>query len=413
MNFANIFCWQDSYHTQIAHWHGWLLIRFTIDNHRAYMQPIGSGDIAEVIDALAADARSAGEPLRLFGLSDKWAQTLESLYPEKFAFHASADNADYIYLAENLATLPGRQYQPKRNFINRFTSRYNYRFEPISADNLEDALYLNHCWREQKGAKLSDPEQLALRRAFDHFAELNLRGWILYASAHPVAFAIGSKINHDTFCIHIEKTNVEFDGAGAMINNLTAVELYQEYKYINREDDLGLEGLRRAKQSYYPVELLTKHSALMLTAEQIEMRQLWQRVFGDDRKTIDHFFTNLFDPELCFTYSADNHIVAMLHIVPLISPQHRTAYIYAVATDPAYRNQGIASSLVRAALQKIEASGYTSTTLIPADLYAIKFYERFGFECTGNLFDFSEFNIDYDLGTGTPERDFAMVKKFY
>lgn len=377
------------------------------------MQPIGSGDIAEVIDALAADARSAGEPLRLFGLSDKWAQTLESLYPEKFAFHASADNADYIYLAENLATLPGRQYQPKRNFINRFTSRYNYRFEPISADNLEDALYLNHCWREQKGAKLSDPEQLALRRAFDHFAELNLRGWILYASAHPVAFAIGSKINHDTFCIHIEKTNVEFDGAGAMINNLTAVELYQEYKYINREDDLGLEGLRRAKQSYYPVELLTKHSALMLTAEQIEMRQLWQRVFGDDRKTIDHFFTNLFDPELCFTYSADNHIVAMLHIVPLISPQHRTAYIYAVATDPAYRNQGIASSLVRAALQKIEASGYTSTTLIPADLYAIKFYERFGFECTGNLFDFSEFNIDYDLGTGTPERDFAMVKKFY
>ena len=377
------------------------------------MQPIGSGNIAEVIDALAADSRSLGEPLRLFGLSDKWVQMVESLYPEQFAFHANADYADYIYLAEDLATLPGRKYQPKRNFINRFTTRYNYRFEPISADNLEDALYLNHCWCKQKGVKATDPEQLALSHAFDHFAELKLQGWILYASSQPVAFAIGSQINHDTFCIHIEKADVEFAGAGAMINNLTAVELSQEYKYINREDDLGLEGLRRAKQSYYPIELLAKHSALMLTAEQIEMRQLWQKVFGDDRDTIDHFFVRLFDPALCFTYSADNHIVAMLHVIPLISPQHRTAYIYAVATDPDYRNQGIATSLVKSALQSIKAAGYASATLIPADSYATKFYSRFGFECSNNLFDFSEFNIDYDLGTGNPEHDFAMTKNFY
>ena len=103
----------------------------------------------------------------------------------------------------------------------------------------------------------------------------------------------------------------------------------------------------------------------------------------------------------------------MLHIIPLISPQQRTAYIYAVATDPDYRNQGIATALMQAALQNIEAAGYATATLIPSDSYATKYYSRFGFECSNSLFDFSEFNIDYDLGTGNPEQDFAMVKKFH
>lgn len=412
MSFANIFCWQDSYHSQIALWQGWLLVRFTIDGHTAYMQPIGEGDICAVVEVLAADAQSLGEPLRLYGLNDQWQSELERLFPQRFAFYASPDNADYIYLASDLATLAGRRYQPKRNFINRFVSRYNYRFEPLTADNLEDALYLNAVWCRQKGVSSTDAEQLALSRAFDSFFELNLEGWILYADGSPCAFAVGSAVNYDTFCIHIEKSDIDVEGAGAMINNLTAVELAARYKYINREDDLGLEGLRRAKQSYYPVELLTKHSALQLADYQMQLRELWIDTFGDDRSTIDHFFVRHFDPALCFTHTVAGRVVAMLYVVPLISAQSRVAYIYAVATSADFRRQGIASALMSSALRSIEQAGFDYAALIPADSYATRFYERFGFSLTDAPFDFSPFDTDYDLGTGTAERNVAMVRKF-
>ena len=412
MSFANIYCWQDSYCSQIAHWHGWLLIRFTIDNHTTYMQPIGSGDIAEVIDALAADAHSLGQPLRLFGLSDKWQQSLESLYPEQFAFHASAANADYIYLSEDLATLPGRKYQPKRNFINRFVSRYSYRFEPISEANLADCIDCNHRWCEEKGIKCNCTEQQAIIRFFDHFHTLPLEGWILYADNAPAAFAIGSAINHDTFCIHIEKTIGGIEGAAAMINNLVAVELRERYKFINREEDLGIEGLRRAKQSYYPVELLQKYAALKLTDAEQQMRQLWQRTFGDSRADVDHFLVRIYNPQLCLTHSQEGSVVAMLHIVPLSDNHSCSAYIYAVATDTAYRNRGFASTLLKQAIERIERSKeYDRIVLIPASDALAAYYAKFGFESNGELLNFSQYGFDYDLGTGNAEQDFAVVRK--
>ena len=375
MSLANIFCWQDSYHSTITEWHNWLIIRFTTsDNHTAYMQPIGCGDIGEVIEALIAD--------------------------------------DYIYLAQDLATLPGRKYQPKRNFINRFTSRYNYDFESITEDNLEDCLYLNRLWCDQKGVKNTDPEQKALSRAFDNFLSLNLRGWILYADNTPAAFAIGSEINHDTFCIHIEKSDINFEGASAMINNLVAVEIAKEYKYINREDDLGIAGLRRAKQSYHPTIMLTKHSALMLTGQERDMRHLWQECFGDDITTIDHFFISVYNPKLCFTHSINGTVVAMLHLVTMRYGNSQHGYIYAVATAPAFRGQGIASQLIQRAIAYAKECGeYDSLILIPADKAAQRLYSRFGFEMKDSIFVQSENYPDYDLGSGNSTPDFVMQLK--
>ena len=413
MSFANIFCWQDSYHSMVAQLHGWLLIRFTTDdNQTAYMQPVGSGDEIAALEALAADAKALGTPLRLFGLDEHWKGIVERYCGDKVAFHASPSHADYIYLSKDLATLPGRKYQPKRNFINRFTSRYSYDFKDITADNLEDCLYLNRIWCDQKGVKSTDPEQLALRRAFDNFLSLNLRGWILYADSTPAAFAMGSEINHDTFCIHIEKCDAIFEGASAMINNLVATELTEQYRYINREDDLGLEGLRRAKQSYYPTIMLTKYSALQLTAAEADMRQLWHDTFGDDIATIDHFFIRLYNSARCFTHSINNRTVAMLHIVPIVENGEQNGYIYAVATAPEFRGQGIASDLIRRAIDGVQKGGiYNQLLLIPANEQLVSFYKKFGFEPTGELFTQPQNITDYDLGSGNSAQDFVMRRK--
>ena len=414
MSFANIFCWQDSYKSQIALWNGYLLIRFTTERgSTAYMQPLGGEPSREVIDALAADAAQLGEPLRLFGLNEQWREALNTLYPDHFAISHYDANSDYIYLSTDLATLAGRKYQPKRNFINRFVSRYSYRFEGISAANIDHCRALNSRWCDQRKELCDRGEQRALHRALDNFSTLPLEGWILYVDDIPCAFAIGSAVNHDTFCIHIEKVDTTFEGAGAMINNLVAVELQHRFKYINREDDLGIEGLRRAKQSYYPVELIKKYSALQLSQTEQQMQSLWSEVFGDAKQDIDDFFVKLYDPALAFTHTADNQVVAMLHIVPLQRETERIAYIYAVATKEPYRRKGIASALLQSALRTIERGGFHRAMLIPADQHSAKFYEQFGFSATGELFNSSEFGIDYDLGTGNSEQDFVMERKIY
>lgn len=414
MSFANIFCWQDSYKSLIAIWNGALLVRFTTDSgHTAYMQPIGCQPTREIIDALAADAEQLGEPLRLFGLNEQWIEALRMLYPGSFAISHSDSNSDYIYLATDLAELAGRKYQPKRNFINRFVSRYNYRFEAITAANIDHCRALNSRWCDQRKDICDRGEQRALHRALDNFSALPLEGWILYVDHTPCAFAIGSAVNHDTFCIHIEKVDTTFEGAGAMINNLVAVELQHRFKYINREDDLGIEGLRRAKQSYYPVELLKKHSARLLSTTEVQMQQLWSEVFGDSKQEIDDFFVKVYDPALAFTHSIEGQVVAMLHVVPLQQESEQVAYIYAVATKERYRHKGIASALIRAALQTIDSGNYHRSILIPADEKSAKFYERFGFKSTGELFNSAQFEIDYDLGTGNSEQDFVMERKIY
>lgn len=418
MSLANIYCWQDSYHSQIATWRDWLIIRFTTERgDTAYMQPMGEGkregERGDILQCLIADAASLGAPLRLFGLDSSWVKSINALYPDQFALYAPTANADYIYLADDLATLPGRKYQPKRNHINRFTQRYDYRLESISEANLEDCRQLNALWCNQKAISSSDPEQRALQRAFSEFRALNLRGWILYADNTPAAFAIGSQINHDTFCIHIEKSDINFDGASAMINNLVAVEISKEYKYINREDDLGIAGLRRAKQSYHPTIMLTKHSALMLTEKEQNMRHLWQECFGDDIATIDHFFATVYNPKLCFTHSINGAVAAMLHLIPIRYGNSQHGYIYAVATKPAFRRQGIASQLIQRAIEYAkECKEYDSLILIPADEAAQRLYSRFGFEMRDSIFVQPDNIVDYDLGSGNSTPDFVMQLNF-
>ena len=377
------------------------------------MQPLGGKPSKEIIDALEADAAALGEPLRLFGLNEQWAEALNTLYPNRFAISHFDANSDYIYLATDLAELAGRKYQPTRNFINRFVSRYNYTFKPLCVENIDHCRELNARWCDQRKEICDRSEQRALNRALDNFATLPLEGWILYVEESPCAFAIGSAINHDTFCIHIEKVDTTFEGAGAMINNLVAVELQHRFKYINREDDLGIEGLRRAKQSYYPVELLKKHSALLLSQTEQQMHQLWSEVFGDTKQDIDDFFVKVYDPALSFTHTIDNQIVAMLHIVPLQREHEQIAYIYAVATKEQHRHKGIASTLITSALRTIEQGRFHSAMLIPADQTTAKFYEKFGFRATGEMFNSALFGIDYDLGTGNSERDFVMERKIY
>ena len=410
LNFANIFCWSDTYHSEVAEAEGFLIIRFDNGGAKSYMQPVGKGDKVTILEFLRQDAFEQRTPLRLYGLSAEWRTFLEENYPSEFAFDAPRALCDYIYRTEDLAQLQGRKYQPKRNHLNHFVARHDWHAEPLTRANIKDCIALNNKWLSSRDVGESElAEQRTLQRAFDNLESLDLRGLVLYADGASVAFSYGTPITKKTFCTHIEKYDSEVQGASTMINRLMAKSLEEEFEFVNREDDLGLEGLRFAKMSYYPTLLLDKISALHLTTEQREMRQMWHEIFGDEIHEIDRFLISHSDA-IPLIHKEKGVVVSMLYIVPLQMWGKRVAYIYAVATQAEYRGRGIASQLLTEALRMAENSGkYDLAALIPSSTESKRLYRRLGFE---DLQRPMEFPSDDYLGTGSIPHDLAMIKMF-
>ncbi len=408
LNFANIFCWSDTYHSEVAEVDNSLVIRFDNGNEKCYMQPFCIGDKALIIELLRQDAFSQRVPLRLYGLSHEWRKFLEENYPSEFAFDTPRALCDYIYRTEDLARLRGRKYQPKRNHINHFVARNEWYAEPLSKANIKDCLALNKKWLQGREiGEMEQAEQRAIERAFGNFDALGLRGLVLYANGSPVAFSYGTPINNRTFCTHIEKYDVDVEGAATMINRLMAQSLEDEFEFVNREDDLGLEGLRFAKMSYHPTTLLEKSSALRLTTEQREMREMWHDVFCDEYHEIESFMVSHNDA-IPFIHKEGGEVVSMLYVVPLQMWEMRVAYIYAVATKPEYRGRGIATMLLQKALRMVDESGkFDVSALIPSSTDSKRLYERLGFENSQKPMVFP--TSDY-LGTGSVPHDLAMVR---
>ena len=428
MSFANIYCWRAFHQTHWAVVEGFLIIRFLIDGREqlGYMQPIGEGDFSHLLPLLEQDAReNFGQPLRLYGLCREGRKCIcESSLCHDFAFDDDRALSDYIYLADDLRTLAGRKYQPKRNHLNRFLNGYNYRYEPLTPDHFEACLQLEAAWR---AARTSDSdseamrhEQRALREAFDHWQELDLIGGVLFVDDHLAAFTYGSRINYDTFDCHIEKADTQYEGIFAAINKLFADHLPTEFTYINREEDMGLEGLRRSKLSYYPTLLWPKTTALLLGDEQRACKALWQEVFGDEEAFVDRFLIHHFRSDRMFRIEEDcaepstltnpknQKLLSMLHLLPFRTEEgEHVGYIYGVATTPEARGRGLATRLLQEAIQRAQAEGMKALILIPADDQVRAFYARHGF--SGEVPVRLLATNDFDFGTGTPERDRAMV----
>ena len=267
-SFANICSWNFLYQTEYAVVDRMLLIRFRIDEGRiAYMMPSGDGDLRQAIRRIESDAESLGHTLCLLGVSAHSCGVLEQLFPGEFKFHAERDYFDYIYLRANLLNLTGKKFQSKRNHINRFIQTYpDYRYTPITSDIIPVCLDLEDRWREEiedpNEQEAIDNERKSMIFALNHYEELGISGGALWVDDRIVAFTFGAPINYDTFGVHVEKADSKIDGAYTMINKLFVGHIPDTYTYINREEDLGLPGLRKAKLSYHPDILLEKYSAI-------------------------------------------------------------------------------------------------------------------------------------------------------
>lgn len=423
MAFANLICWEKSNPAQICRIGGFIVIRIRLDEDLGdlYSLPLGDGDYRSIMPMLEADAASLGEPLRLIIPSESRIEEMRRIYPD-FGFFYRRGHSDYIYSREELATLHGKKLQPKRNHVNKFKALYDFTYSGLSADDRQECLDLLHRWREQRLAEADvpssfiaelDDEQASIQMAFDNYDALGLVGGILRVDGKVVAFTYGSAVSEDTVCVHIEKGDESYDGVFAAINQQFAEHLPENFKYVNRENDLALQGLRRAKESYHPVRLLNKYIGVKLTPTMQEIRKLWLECFEHDTPLdAEEFLLTRFDEGRIVAHSEDGRLAAMLHIVPFGA----SGYIYAVSTAPAYRHRGIASALIREAFARCKSMGLSEAILIPDNELAASWYEEMGFKGhypvifnTIDEFDFFAICDDYQYGKcdGTP--DLAMV----
>lgn len=265
--FSNLFGWSHRYCTHWAVVEDSLVISFkpTYCPHPAFLMPVcGCGDkFQAVIKRLISHTQEGGFPLTLMGVSPKCKEAIETFCPDLFAFKNDDGAKDYVYLREKLVTLSGKSLQSKRNHINKFEKLYpDYTFEEVNERNLEGCLKLSHTWLEHTEADSSRlDEQIMIENCLLHRESLGLSTGVLSVEGKVIAFTFGSPINGDTFGIHVEKADTTYEGAFTMINREFARHIPEQYRYINREEDLGIEGLRKSKLSYKPELMLTKYTA--------------------------------------------------------------------------------------------------------------------------------------------------------
>lgn len=264
--FGNIFCWSIAENTRIAMKDGFLFLRSRFNGIKSYAFPWGKGDIKVALKILEEDAKERNAPLSFYCLSEEQTATLKEIYGERFKAWEQRDFFDYVYLKENLAQLKGRKYHSKKNHINSFVKNFNFSYEELNENNLEECLEFSRQWHKNgtRNPKL-DEELLVIEKAFKNFAQLGLFGGILRVDGEIVAYALGEKMpDGKTFCTHFEKASPQIPTAYAMINKIFTEKSLVGFEYVNREDDAGEENLRKAKTSYHPEFLVKKYYGKIL-----------------------------------------------------------------------------------------------------------------------------------------------------
>lgn len=251
--FANNMAWRRLYDTKICRYKDFY-ISCSFKEGLAFTFPAGEGDFVELIGVLKEFSEMRGFPLVIGSVSQERLSFFEENYHNQYRVSSSEDSSDYIYETEDLINLSGKKYHAKRNHLKKFYEAGGI-FLEMTEDDFDECITFaaeNYNSDNAYDDESRVAEQFAINEFFTHFRELGLSGGILRLGGRIVGFTIGERLNSDTFVIHIEKADKDINGSFAAINNEFLKFKGKDCKYVNREEDMGLPGLRKAKRSYYP-----------------------------------------------------------------------------------------------------------------------------------------------------------------
>lgn len=261
----NAYLWRNEFNIKFAIFDDTLIKAYFKSDGSiwGYCMPTGK-NVKGALAAIFDDAEERGGKPSIVMLTNEQRAVLEELYPNTFDYVRSPENQDYIYFSEDLATLAGKKYHAKRNHIAKFFKTYpESHFETLDSLNVDDAMDVVIQWCKENNINPDLHEEVdVIKEALNLREEYNMQGAVLYVEQKPVAMTLGSEISSLAFDINFEKALREYDGVYAVINNSFAKTLTR-YKYINREEDMGIEGLRKSKLSYKPCIVLYRFNAVI------------------------------------------------------------------------------------------------------------------------------------------------------
>lgn len=262
-SFANNMAWKRLSDSKITFFKDFYIsCAFTTeDGIPVFAFPAGEGDYAELFGELRKYAESLGKPLRISGVTDSGLALLDELFHGQYEISPDRDGSDYIYNSKDLSEFKGKKYHAKRNHLAQF-KKLDYSFSLITEKDFDDCISFS---TETYNSKTSEnlhsyiAEQYAINTYFTYYTELGLSGGIIKVDGKTAGVTIGEGINSNTFCVHIEKADTQYKGIYAGICSLFAEYASKDFEFINREEDLGIEGLRKSKLSYHPAFILNKN----------------------------------------------------------------------------------------------------------------------------------------------------------
>ncbi len=266
MTFTNLYAWRRAYRFRytIA---GGLLCVISVPEHGApfAMMPVGRIDkesFEEAFAILKQYFRQQGWKLIFKKIAHDEVPFFNAHIASEKAVVYDRDNSDYIYKTSDLINLKGKKYDGKRNHIRKFERQHEYEYVPLESIYIDECAEIMEQWCKDKDCKCINGENCerdANLQILNNFNTLDCKGALVKVDGAFEAFTIGEMLNDNTAVIHIEKAKGSIDGLYTFINQQFAQNAWGSAEYINREQDLGIEGLRRAKLSYQPVNLIDKY----------------------------------------------------------------------------------------------------------------------------------------------------------
>jgi len=265
--FGTLYLWSEAYNINVCEAEG-IFFKKMESNIPLYEFPRGISSekqLEQSIDLLRLDSLKHDKNLHLTELVDKEVEILKKVFPGKFLYTDDRNNYEYIYKISDLANLKGKKYHSKKNHVLKFQKSYNWKYTPLIYENKEESLKFFKKWfLLNSKSKMIDSlkEYSAIKKAINNYNSLDLVGGLIYVNNEIVACTIGEKINSKVLLVHFEKALSEFEGSYSIINNEFCKSFESEFEFVNREEDMGIPGLRKSKLSYKPSILLKKYTAI-------------------------------------------------------------------------------------------------------------------------------------------------------
>jgi hypothetical protein len=259
---GNLILWSNIYNTQYVVVNDMLIIKYVIDETNYFAYPMGTGYLEQSFEWMLTYCKENNLKFKMNSIEPYMFEEIDKLYPGEFEISYIRDNADYIYNIEDLKNLAGKKYHGKKNHVNKFLkSNTDWTYETITADNTNESIEMVKKWCVENGCcedESKADEICVLIKGLNNREELNMIGGIIRSNGQIVALTLGEKHGDDMFTIHFEKAFAQVEGAYPMINQQFIIHELSDYTYVNREEDLGIMGLRKAKESYRPAFMVEK-----------------------------------------------------------------------------------------------------------------------------------------------------------